>query len=225
MPDRDFGARSSAWKQPSGYGYHQIRLGGFANLCDINGYLVQSSMVKEDVVKLPRISLVSVEFAVLLIAINLGIFRAFEDDSVQSMAYGWMEQLLFLLPMIDVLSIGWYRLWRRRQRTAGAVGFLIAGSVATVVAFGLCVAAPDTTYGAFGLIYLPIAEALSHAITRHLGNAAMQTLAGQLFDFVTVEFLIPMAIYSTPPLLVALSGGWFAHRLSSRPRIVPAIQD
>jgi hypothetical protein len=195
-------------------------------LCDFNGYGVSSSAVKEDAVKLPRVSLLSIEFVVRLVAVNLGILRAaFVDDSVQGMALGWTNAALFLLPMIDALSIGLYRLWRRQQRTAGAVGFLIAGSVATAVVFGSCLAAPDTMYCALTIICMPIANAAMHTITRCLGNAAMQTLAGQLFDALTVEFLIPMAFYSTPPLLAALSGRWLARRLANRERIVPALQD
>ncbi len=173
--------------------------------------------------KLPRVSLVSVEFVVLLVAVNLGILRAYYDNDYVGEP-GWSMCATFLLPMIDALSIGLYRLWRHRRWTAQGVGFLIAGSVATAVVFGMGLAAPDTMYCAFGTIYMPIANATGNTITRFLGNAAMHTLAGQLFGFVTDEFLIPVAIYSTPPLLAALAGGWLAGRRANRARIVPALQ-
>ncbi len=191
----------------------------------MKGYRLQSKTVKEDAVTLPRISLISVEFVVLLIAVNLGVFRgAFDNDSAHATVLYGMDHAFFFLPMIDVLSIGLYRHWRRRRWTAGAVGFLIAGAVATAVVFGLCVAAPDTMYNALMIIYEPIASATEKTMTRYLGNAAMQTLAGQLLDAVTIELMIPMAIYSTPPLLAALFGGWIARRLSNRALIVAAVQ-
>ncbi len=131
---------------------------------------------------------------------------------------------LFLLPMIDALSIGLYRLWRRQQRTAGTVGFLIAGSVATAVVFGSCATASETVYRTLMTIYVPLAIATENTITRYLGNVMMQTVAGQLLDAVTIELLIPMAIYSTPPLLAAICGGWLAQRVSTnRAAIFPAL--
>jgi len=177
-------------------------------------------------VKLPRVSLVSIEFVVLLVAVNLGILRGVYDDvSVRGLALGWTVHALFLLPMINVLLIAMYRLWLWHKRTARAVGFLIAGSAATAVVFGSCLAAPEAIYGAIGMIGRPIAVATLNTMTRYLGNAAMQTGPGLWVFGIIFELLFPMAFCCIAPLLAAFSGGWIAERLSSRARLVPALQD
>ena len=59
----------------------------------------------------------------------------------------WAAFAFFLLPMIEALLIGVYRLPRRGDHTAGTVGFVIAGSVATLAVFTFCLIWPGTAIG------------------------------------------------------------------------------
>ncbi len=60
---------------------------------------------------------------------------------------GWPVFAFFLLPMINALLIGVYRLRRRGDHTAGTVGSVAAGSVATLAVFTSCVIWPGTAIG------------------------------------------------------------------------------
>jgi hypothetical protein len=66
----------------------------------------------------------------------------------------------------------------------------------------------DWTVIAF--ILLPMFDA---RLTRLFGDAAMQHWCMHLTVGVAFELLLPTALFSLPPLLVALLGGWLAPRL------------
>jgi hypothetical protein len=167
--------------------------------------------------KLPRVSLVSIEFVVVVLAVNFGVMRALYDSFPGSVADGgWALPAFFLLPMIDLLLIGLFRLRRRERRTPRAIGFLIVGSAASLAVFTSCVVTPGTMYEALRAIGRPIAMGTVNGMTRHLGNAAMQSAAMQLTIGIAFEVLFPMAFFCLPPLVAAFSGGWLAHRLSNR---------
>jgi len=161
-------------------------------------------------VKLPRFTLASIVFLVLILAIDFGIIRAafrslrFED---------WSITALWLLPMIDALLIGLYRLRRRERRTGRALGFLVAGSAATAATFVSSCVAPEAFLGMLRAVGRPIFEATSNGLTRWMGNAAMQTTAVQLLLGISFELLVPIAFFCGPALVAALLGGWLAGRV------------
>src|SRR5438552_4185113 len=99
------------------------------------------------------ISVAAIGFAILVIAIDFAVSRAaFLSPGSGGWAEpgrpllpgmlaarflslgreGWAVFAFFLLPMIDALLIGVYRLRRRGDQTAETAGFVIAGSVATL---------------------------------------------------------------------------------------------
>ena len=141
--------------------------------------------------KASRLSVAAIGFAILVIAIDFAVIRA---AFLSSMSEGWGEpgvRLLphmladpifgpgpkgwavfafFLLPMIDALLIGVYRLRRRGDRTAGTVGFVIAGSAATLAVFTSCLISPGTAIGMVTPISRPIALASFHALARLFGE-------------------------------------------------------
>jgi hypothetical protein len=172
--------------------------------------------------KLPRVSLVSIEFVIVVLAVNFGIMRALYDSVTER---GWALPAFLLLPMIDLLLIGLFRLRRRDRRTPRAIGFLMVGSAASLAVFTSCVVAPGTMYEALQAIGRPIAMGTMNGMTRYLGDAAMQSAPMQLTLGIAFEVLFPMAFFCLPPLFAALSGGWFAHRLSNRWWGVPSLQD
>jgi hypothetical protein len=171
--------------------------------------------------KLPRVSLVSIEFVIVVLAVNFGIMRALYDSSAEG---GWALSAFLLLPMINILIIGLFRLLRRDRRTPRAIGFLTVGSAASLAVFTSCVAAPGTMFDALRAIGRPIALGTMNGMTRYLGNAAMQSTIMQLTLGIAFEVLFPMAFFCLPPLVAAVSGGWLAHRLSNRWWGVPSLQ-
>ena len=130
--------------------------------------------------KASRLSVAAIGFAILVIAIDFAEIRAaflspgpkgWGEPGVRLLPHmlkdpifgpgpkGWAVFAFFLLPMIDALLIGVYRLRRRGDHTAGTAGYVIAGSVATLAVFTSCLIAPGT---AIGLI-MPISRRIALA--------------------------------------------------------------
>jgi hypothetical protein len=138
---------------------------------------------------------------------------------------GWAVFFFFLLPMINALMIGAYRLRRRGVHTAGTIGFVIAGSAATSAVFISCWISPGTAIGMLTPISRPIALASFHALARLFGNAAWPNHGLEWTYVVIFAVLIPIAFFCIPPLLVAIIGGrvaWYldatGHSLPGPPR-------
>jgi hypothetical protein len=171
--------------------------------------------------KLPRVSLVSIEFVIVVLAVNFGIMRAVFDSVTVG---GWALPAFLLLPMIDALLIGLFRLRRRDRRTPRTIGFLIVGLAGSLAVFTSCLVAPGTMFEALQAIGRPIAMGTMNGMTRYLGKAAMQSTIMQLTLGIAFEVLFPMAFFCLLPLFAAFSGGWLAHRLSNRWWGVPSLQ-
>ena len=123
---------------------------------------------------------------------------------------GWAVFAYFLLPMIDAVLIGTYRLWRRGDHTAGTAGFVIAGSVATLAGFTSCVISPGTAIGMLTPISRRIALASVNGLAWLFGNAWLQSRAMEWTYVVIFAVLFPMAFFCILPLLVAVIGWWVA---------------
>jgi hypothetical protein len=101
------------------------------------------------------ILVIAIDFAVIRAAFLSSLLRAWEQPGARLLPgmlahpifgpgpKGWAVFAFFLLPMIDALLIGVYRL-RRRGGDAGTVGYVIAGSVATLAVFTSCLISPGT---------------------------------------------------------------------------------
>jgi hypothetical protein len=131
---------------------------------------------------------------------------------------GWAGFAFFVLPMIDVLLIGVYRLRRRGDHTARTVGFVIAGSAATVAVFTSCLIWPWTAIGMLMPISRPIALASSHGLARLLWirvlpapNVPNWPVHAMEWTYAVIfAVLIPIAFFCLLPLLLAVIGGWVA---------------
>lgn len=172
--------------------------------------------------RFPRLSIASIGFAVLVLALNFAVVRdVFVDD--------WDEDgrafVLLLLPMLNILLIGVYRLRRAECRTPGAIGFLAAGSVATVLVFASCLLAPEAVGSMLRAVGRPIAMAIRNGLARQFGNAAMQGVTVRIAVGIGFEILLPAALFNLPPLAVALAGGWFARRFGARRTIAGRLAD
>jgi hypothetical protein len=166
--------------------------------------------------KFPRFSLASIGFAILVLGIDFAVIRiAFRDLSFT----GWAAFAFLLLPMCDTLMIALYRMRQPVRRSTRAIGFFIAGTVATIVVFVCCLLSPETALGLLGAIGRPIALASANGLTRLIGNAAMQSWGTQLTLAVAFELVFPIAFFCLPPLLVALLGCWVVPRLGRLRRI------
>jgi hypothetical protein len=177
------------------------------------------------------IAVAAIGFAILVIAIDFAVIRAaflspgpkgWGEPGVRLLPHmladpifgpgpkGWVVFAFFLLPMIDALLIGVYRLRRRGDHTAGTAGYVIAGSVATLAVFTSCLISPRSAIGLSMPISRRIALASFHGLARLFGNAPSPTHAMEWTYAVIFAVLIPIAFFCVPPLLVAVIGGRLA---------------
>jgi hypothetical protein len=181
-----------------------------------------------DMKKAAALSVGAIGFAILVLALNFAVIRAAclsprpEERArpgaplLPGMLAGRLLSrgpdgsavfAFFLLPMIDALLIGVYRLRRREDRSAGTVGFVIAGSAATLAVFTSCLISPGTAIGMLTPISRPIALASFHGLARLFGNAARSNPALEWTYAVIFAVLIPVAFFCIPPLVVGVIGG------------------
>ena len=175
------------------------------------------------------LSVGAIGFAILVMALDFAVVRAAclsPTPQLPGMLAGrllsrgpdrWAVFVFFLLPMINAILIGVYRLRRRGVHTAGTVGFVIAGSTATSAVFTSCLISPGTAIGMVTPISRPIALASFHALARLSGHRELLyggplkwtygVLALEWTYFVIFAVLIPIAFFCIPPLLVAVIGG------------------
>ena len=190
--------------------------------------------------KFSGVSVAAIGFAILVIAIDFAVIRtAFLSSLLRAWAEpgarllpgmlaspifgpgpkGWAVFAFFLLPMIDALLIGVYRV-RGRRDDAGTVGFVIAGSVATLAVFSSCLLSPATAIGLSMPISRRIALASFHGLERLFGNASSSSFPMEWTYFVIFAVLVPMALFCILPLLVAVIGGWVGrHYRPSQPTV------
>jgi hypothetical protein len=185
--------------------------------------------------KASRLSVAAIGFAILVIAMDFAVIRAaffgpgpsgsaergapllphdLADPVYKSGPPGSAVFAFFLLPMIDALLVGVYRLWRRGDHTAWTVGFVVAGSAATLAVFTSCLISPATAIGMVMRISRPIALASFHALARLSGHGELLYRAPLKMTYgvmalewtyvVIFAILIPIAFFCFLPLLVAV---------------------
>jgi hypothetical protein len=121
----------------------------------------------------------------------------------------WAVFAFYFRPLINALLIGGCCVLRRERWTARSVGYVIAGSVATLAVFTSCLIAPGTAISMLTPISRPIALASLQGRAQLFG-AALPNLALESTYAVIFAVLIPIAFFCTPPLLVAVTGAWIA---------------
>lgn len=183
------------------------------------------------------LSVGAIGFAILVIALDFAVIRAacFSARPEEKREYpgapllpvhlagrllspgsdGWRVFAFFLLPMINALLIRAYRLRRRGDHTAGTVGYVAAGSVATLAVFTSCLIAPGTAIGMITPISRPIALAVFRGLARLSGSVAWPNHALEWTYAVIFAALIPSALFCIPPLLVGLIGGRVARHIDA----------
>jgi hypothetical protein len=140
--------------------------------------------------KISRLSVGAIGFAIFVIALDFAVIRVaclsprpeerarpgalllpgmLAGRLLSPGSHGWAVFAFFLLPMIDALLIGVYRLRRRGDHTAGTVGFVSAGSATTLAVFTSCLIWPGTAIGMLTPISRPIALASFHGLAPLLG--------------------------------------------------------
>ena len=127
----------------------------------------------------------------------------------------WAGFAFFLLPMINGLLIGAFRLLRRRDRIAGTVGYMTAGSVATLAVFTSCLIWPETAIGMLIPMSRRIALACIYGPVRLFGIRGLPApdvpdwlaRAPEWAYVVILAVFIPIAFFCIPPPLAAVIGG------------------
>jgi hypothetical protein len=191
--------------------------------------------------KASGLSLTAIGFAILVLAMDFAVIRgAFLGPGSEHWAEPgasllphmladpvfnpgpkrWAVFAFFLLPMIDAVLIGVFRLRRRGDHTAGTVGFVIAGSVATLAVFAACVISPGTAIDMLRPTSRRIALASVHGLGRLFGDAWLHSRAMEWTYAVILAVLIPTVFFCLLPLLVAVVGGRIARHLGpGRPTV------
>lgn len=183
------------------------------------------------------ISVGALGFAILVIAIDFAVIRAaflsagsvgWANAGARLLPHmlgaqffsprlpGWAVFAYFLLPMIDALLIGVYRLRRRGVHTARTVGSVIAGSVATLAVFTCCVISPGMAIGILTPISRRIGLASVQGLAWLFGTTWLQSRAMEWTYAVIFAILVPMAFFCILALLVAVIGRWCWHVLPSQ---------
>jgi hypothetical protein len=163
--------------------------------------------------KLPRIELGSLVFAILVLALDFAVLRwALTAHYQESPAIS----VLLLLPMFDGLLVALYRLRRPSRRTAGAIGFILGGTVATGLLVLGFVVSSEAMFAPLLAIGRPLAQGILNGLTRGLGNAWMQSWPMSLALGISLELLFPVAFYCLPAFLAALCGARVAAWLGSK---------
>jgi hypothetical protein len=207
-----------------------------------------------DMKKAAGVSVGAIGFAILVIALDFAVVRATCFSPTQQERAttgapilpgmlagrllrrgpdGWPVFAFFLLPMINALLIGVYRLRRREDHTAGTVGYVAAGSVATLAAFTSCLIWPGTAIGMLTPISRRIALPCFYGLARLFGIRVLPApnvpgwpvLALEWTYMVIFAVLIPIAFFCIPPLLVAVIGGRVARHFDARGQRQTAFPD
>ena len=181
--------------------------------------------------KVSRLSVSAAGFAILIIALDFAVIRGaclrpmpeveprygppFLPGMVVARllgrrADGWVVFAFFLLPMINALLIGAYRLRWRGDHTVETVGYVIAGTVATVAVLASCLIWPETAIGMVTAISRPIALASYQGLMRLIGNVAQSNHALEWIYAVILAVLVPIACFSIPPMALAIIGAQMA---------------
>ena len=163
--------------------------------------------------RVPRVSVATVGFAVMVIAIDLAIIKSAWAEAFNPNSKSWILTGLLFLPVIDVLLMGLFRLRHRQGQTSGAVGFVVAGSVATGLLFASALLAP---WMVFVTLWRTLVGPVENLVEGHLievvGDALAWSALVRWKISCGIELLLEMAVMSTPPLIIALLGGWVARR-------------
>jgi hypothetical protein len=192
-----------------------------------------------DVKKVSGLSVGAIGFAILVIALDFAVIRAAclsprQEESATAAAPllpgmlagrllrrgpdGRAVFAFFLMPMINAVLIGVYRLRRRGDRTAGTVGSVIAGFAATLAVFISCLISPEAAIGMITPISRRIALASFHGLAWLCGIRVLPApnvpggpaLALEWIYVVIFAVLIPIAFFCMLPLVAAVIGGWVA---------------
>jgi hypothetical protein len=142
---------------------------------------------------------------------------------------GWAVFVFFLLPMINALLIGVFRL-RRGDHATGTVSYIAAGSVATLAVFTSCLIWPGTAIAMLTPMSRRIALVCFFGLARLFGISMLlpdpnvpgwPALALEWTYTVIFAVLIPIAFFCIPPLLVAVIGGRVARHFDVAGPSVP----
>lgn len=166
--------------------------------------------------KVPRVSLATVGFIVLVCAVDFGILR---EVSISQQRY-WGLAALFSLPMIDALMIVVFRMRRPRRRTSGEIGFLIAGTAATIATLAVGVIAPGEQLNMLRATMYPVFPAFTDWVARQFGNAFLQSTPMTIVLVLVFEICLPIVYFSGPPMVAGLLGRTIGRRIERRRKTV-----
>jgi hypothetical protein len=207
-----------------------------------------------DVKTVAGLSVGTIGFAILVIALDFAVVRAacFSPTPQERLTTGapllpgmlagrllkrgpdgWAVFAFFLLPMINVLLIGVYRLRRRGDHTAGTVGYVAAGSMATLAVFTSCLIWRETAIGMLTPMSRRIALACFYGLARLFGIRVLPApnvpgwpdRALEWTYAIIFAVLIPIAFFCILPLLVAVIGGRVARHFDVAGASLPRSRD
>ncbi|MHC5539459.1 hypothetical protein ACYOEI_14675 [Singulisphaera rosea] len=185
--------------------------------------------------KVSRLSVGAIGFAILVVAINFAVIRAtflgavkaadlhvlphiLVDPIISPTPDYWAVFSFYLLPMLDALLIGVYLLHKRHLHSARTVGFVFAGTPATLAVIACCLMSPGRMLESSMKISRKVALASFQGLAQLSGHGELLSRAPSKWTFgvATLEWtyaiifavLAPIVLFCGLPLLFAVLGGW-----------------
>lgn len=163
---------------------------------------------------IPRISIRSLVFAVLLIAGDCAALRLGLGGPAP---YGLMVGILAILPMSNIVAVACYRgLAARTSGRAFLLGFGLSGAVAVLACFYFCLIVEASELHRINSRFANLFNILNIFIQRYIiyfRDSNTREIYHAVLNLSLLAFLT-----LTPQMFVALSGGWLARRYAARLR-------
>ena len=156
-----------------------------------------------------RFSIRSVIFAVFLVAANLALLMPISGYC----PLGYLFGVFGMLPMANILAIACYRkLSRRTAVRPFFTGFGLTAAFLVVLWFNLCMTADENQLTAFNRWMNR--TILDISFLHDVANLIDIRILRDLFSLIMYLSLFTL-LTAVPQLLLALSGGWVARRLTA----------
>jgi hypothetical protein len=171
---------------------------------------------------MPRLSIGRLMVLVAIVAANCWVVRnllGLEWNS--SFGFANSDLDIPLVPMATILAVGFVLVPRARARRPGFIGFQATGWAVLLVYVGFCVMAPEWTYNVlyrtFVIFWTPVLRYFWVPVFHYLSidRGALHSYE----ELLLIILAIPLS--TLPQLLVALLGGFLAHRFAKGVRCRP----
>lgn len=159
------------------------------------------------IMSLPRLSIRSILFAILLLAVDFAALRAMVAGSAFGLTFG----ILSILPMVDVLAVACYRrltLTANKPVRPSFAGFGLMGSMAVLLWLNYWLMADGGQWMSMLKRFETQADRVILFYSRNKGV--------NIIFYLTMTVVFHLATGFLPQLTIALTGGWITRQYSNK---------